>query len=492
MKRKSNKHNPTVKQELEKMYQEFKASLAQRPADDDRTTKSFLSLTNKIQKHILEYERRTFTMGSDWNDKEKKALMDAKDAAVKIHEAIGRENAGWLANRYFTNFRVPRLYAEESAPHTPNSLCMSNASTCIESPVEFDKIYVDKSITCGYYVEDSPYEDEGDDDRDDRDVAKKNDIVMDLDSVSNLGEALKSKHGGYGEDDDIGMCCDSSANNLDEDVSMDICASGSGAKRPASADTGPLGKRPNTSLPWDEMVADMAEPNRLKLREFGEKIDRGVPYWNGEIQALLEQQCQSPEEYRKRAEGIMELYGRFCDAALTFFKKGIVKYYASGESMSNSGIAGGVKFKGGNIFFKLCVYDEKVAGNAYEDDIEVMKAANLEIQGLSKYMSCDIEGLYFPMMAVLDYMGFRVVASSVLPVSQNKSSDTGIPGANGSKISDTIVYGTENGGKDYFFCEKANSLARSTASILGIKEHEVKGSADGEVRKLWTAADTEM
>ena len=45
-----------------------------------------------------------------------------------------------------------------------------------------------------------------------------------------------------------------------------------------------------------------------------------------------------------------------------------------------------------------------------------MKAAAHELKGLIGYYSCNIPGLNFPLMAMIDYKGFRVIAMSILPI----------------------------------------------------------------------------
>ena len=60
---------------------------------------------------------------------------------------------------------------------------------------------------------------------------------------------------------------------------------------------------------------------------------------------------------------------------------------------------------------------------------ESMKIANHELKSLDNLLSCKIEDLYFPLLAIIDYRGFRLVAISTLPI--NKS---------------TIQYGSPDGG----------------------------------------------
>ena len=58
-----------------------------------------------------------------------------------------------------------------------------------------------------------------------------------------------------------------------------------------------------------------------------------------------------------------------------------------------------------------------------------MKAAKLELLGLSTYFSADVAGLHYPLMCVLDYKGVRMIAMSLLPIGR-----------------DTIKYGSSDSG----------------------------------------------
>jgi hypothetical protein len=46
-----------------------------------------------------------------------------------------------------------------------------------------------------------------------------------------------------------------------------------------------------------------------------------------------------------------------------------------------------------------------------------MKAAKNEIKGLEAHSATNIDGLNYPLMALIDFKGYRVVASSLLPIS---------------------------------------------------------------------------
>ena len=76
------------------------------------------------------------------------------------------------------------------------------------------------------------------------------------------------------------------------------------------------------------------------------------------------------------------------------------------------------------ILFKFAV-DWK---HFYGSDARAMKSAGHELKSLMRYYQC--EGIRVPLMALVDYRGYRLVAQSILPISR-----------------DTIIYGSNDGGK---------------------------------------------
>mgnify|MGYP005867219343 CR=1 FL=1 len=50
-----------------------------------------------------------------------------------------------------------------------------------------------------------------------------------------------------------------------------------------------------------------------------------------------------------------------------------------------------------------------------------MKAAGHELKGLLSYYNCHVPGLNFPLMGLIDFRGFRVVAISYMPIGENQS-----------------------------------------------------------------------
>jgi hypothetical protein len=79
-----------------------------------------------------------------------------------------------------------------------------------------------------------------------------------------------------------------------------------------------------------------------------------------------------------------------------------------------------------NVLFKFAVDSDGMYAN---DDTSAAKVASQELKGLMAYTSLGIRGLCVPLMAVVDFMGYRVIAMSLLPIG-----------------SETIVYGTCDAG----------------------------------------------
>ena len=82
---------------------------------------------------------------------------------------------------------------------------------------------------------------------------------------------------------------------------------------------------------------------------------------------------------------------------------------------SVGGVIGGEKFIVHNIMFKFALDSHNVFGG---NDESAAKVAGLEQKGLQAYMSSNTPDLCYPLMALIDYKGFRLVASSLLPLTE--------------------------------------------------------------------------
>jgi hypothetical protein len=79
---------------------------------------------------------------------------------------------------------------------------------------------------------------------------------------------------------------------------------------------------------------------------------------------------------------------------------------------------------------------------------------------LTSIFNCGVEDVNLPLMAIIDYRGFRLTCLSVLPIND-----------------ETLIYGSKDGGKTIFqknnlFNEKMNTIGKR----LNICSHYIKGT----------------
>jgi hypothetical protein len=104
-----------------------------------------------------------------------------------------------------------------------------------------------------------------------------------------------------------------------------------------------------------------------------------------------------------------------------------------------------------NMLFKFAVDSYGILGSDYA----AAKVAGNELKGLISYFNTGILELRVPLMALVDYMGFRLVVMSLLPINNN-----------------TLVYGTSDAG---VVIHNSNSqlfeIMKKSARILNLKPH---------------------
>lgn len=116
------------------------------------------------------------------------------------------------------------------------------------------------------------------------------------------------------------------------------------------------------------------------------------------------------------------------------------------------GRAGGLKFFHSGIFFKFAVDSFKIYGG----DKFAMKACGLELTAMNALVSAGLMiGLNFPLCCIIDFLGHRLIAQSVLPIN-----------------SSTLIYGSENrGGVIRTSNPKMNEIMKQLGKIHFIKGH---------------------
>lgn len=110
----------------------------------------------------------------------------------------------------------------------------------------------------------------------------------------------------------------------------------------------------------------------------------------------------------------------------------------------------------------------------YGGDENAMKAAGHELKGLqAMYQGGIALNLNFPLMAVIDYRGYRVVAEALLPISK-----------------ETIIYGSSDAGNTVHNSDPIfNDKMAQIAALLNLKGHLV-GPVNDQ-KKIYGPADIE-
>ncbi|KAL6072370.1 Clu domain-containing protein [Balamuthia mandrillaris] len=190
----------------------------------------------------------------------------------------------------------------------------------------------------------------------------------------------------------------------------------------------------------------------------------GIHDWNGKFLALLERPNsleQLRQLYRHAQDFVhtAEALGRIIinERHLPNEKKTIQPFI--------SGVAGGEKFLSNGIWFKYAVdllrtdLDEPkwMYGQDSPDDEKAMKSGGHELKGSVAFMEAGVNQLSIPLMVLIDYLGFRLVAIAQLPIT-----------------ADTIVYGTGDGGKRIHNDDAKMAIAMQTvANRLNLEPHKV-------------------
>lgn len=133
--------------------------------------------------------------------------------------------------------------------------------------------------------------------------------------------------------------------------------------------------------------------------------------------------------------------------------------------MSIGGTAGGVKYICGGVMFKFAVdvclsNGTWMYGGESASDERAMKTGGHELKAIINLLSLSpkhTQRVHFPMMAVVDYRGFRLLAEALLPISN-----------------DSCVYGSPDGGINMYASDKTfNESISCLAEQLNIAEHQV-------------------
>jgi len=200
--------------------------------------------------------------------------------------------------------------------------------------------------------------------------------------------------------------------------------------------------------------------------------------WNARFQTSLAKAADSTLSEQDKVAVYTELSTLaqdFIHCVHTYGKIIISEIYTEPENktvkpMSNMGFAGGDKYIVKQVLFKFAVD----TNGLFDSDHAAMKVAGHELKGLISYFNLNMKDLHFPIMSLVDYLGFRVIAMSLLPVSK-----------------DTLIYGTADAAKTiHSDSVEFNSLMKKAAARLNLSAHRA-GRPNTAGVMVWSAVDLE-
>ena len=149
--------------------------------------------------------------------------------------------------------------------------------------------------------------------------------------------------------------------------------------------------------------------NKIKFRD-----------WNKEFQECLELPFKTLEQQIHKIKSIKFITFLMEQEAKKIAKQIVSEIHLLDTDLQKQyhpsqdlGVAGGVKYLIGGMFIKLLTDNN----NLYSTDEFAMKTANHEIQYIKLIHDIRIENLSLPWACTVDYLGFRLFCTSLLPIS---------------------------------------------------------------------------
>lgn len=131
-----------------------------------------------------------------------------------------------------------------------------------------------------------------------------------------------------------------------------------------------------------------------------------------------------------------------------------------------------VVFEAHNISYRVCIDDNGVFNGS---DEHAAKAGANERLGSLQYLKTHTKKLNIPLIATIDYFGFRILAVSKLDCEEISFNDEGEV----RKISEDLVHGATNRGNNFVNKNKtASALLKRVGGAMNLMEHVCKGLRD--------------
>eukprot|EP01114_Cavostelium_apophysatum_P007036 TRINITY_DN1871_c0_g2_i1.p1 TRINITY_DN1871_c0_g2~~TRINITY_DN1871_c0_g2_i1.p1 ORF type:complete len:983 (-),score=328.43 TRINITY_DN1871_c0_g2_i1:78-3026(-) len=210
--------------------------------------------------------------------------------------------------------------------------------------------------------------------------------------------------------------------------------------------------------------------------------DWNTEYQDAKRQAFKRDETPSSQDWYKMSS----VAKQFVDTAVLYAKIIISEHCLPTEEktikpVQVGGVAGGIKYVHHGILFKfaldvLLVEHPEIwmyGGDKRDDDL-AMKSARNELQGLEAHSVTHVPGLHYPLLASIDYKGFRLLAMSLLPITK-----------------ETIRYGSNDSGLNiHDDLPELNELMKTAAIRSNLKGH-VTGLKSKGKKEIFGPGDIE-
>lgn len=219
-------------------------------------------------------------------------------------------------------------------------------------------------------------------------------------------------------------------------------------------------------LPWNTPVATHPLKHEFDLNRAEDELtasfgmeERGVLRdWNEEYQCCRELPRETLKDQITRARVTYKIVNEFVESA-TQGAVAIVEGHIPPINPMDAASAHVYVFN--NIFFSLSI-DGKAAAKDTGSDDAPYSSANRDLQGVKAFNDADVPGLHTLATAVVDYLGVRVIAQSV------------IPGILQGEAASKLVYGSVDGGKTIASNDKMHALMLQAGEKLHVAERSIK------------------
>ena len=189
------------------------------------------------------------------------------------------------------------------------------------------------------------------------------------------------------------------------------------------------------------------------------------------------ERLQTPEDKLMRYQALVSLENDFLRQAEAYGKTILSELVSEEKTVrtKDGGILGGQKYVVNGILFKLAVDRSRMFGDSDSAGYDgAAKVAALELKCLASVMEAGVD-IRVPLMALISYCGMTLIAMTLLPI----------------KGRDTLVYGSDDGGKSFRFGEaRSMQLCQQLGEKLNLKRHAPSG-LDGDV-SIRTPVDFEV